>query len=182
MSDPFTPQLAMRRDTLDGLPALLLPEGYTLRTYCEGDDANWIRIINESFERAWTKADFASMMKNDPAFRPERLFFVVAPDGVPCATAGAWRSATNGEGVGYLHYVGTRPAHAGRKLGYWVSLAALLHLRAEGCNAATLLTDDYRLAAIKTYLRLGFRPVIVHENQPTRWERVMEVIGDKVMG
>jgi mycothiol synthase len=177
MTDTFTPQLAMQRDTLEGLPPLALPAGYTMRSYREGDDAAWITIINEAFGYSWTAADFISIMKQDAAFLPERLFFIIAPDGVPCATAGAWRSAQNGDGIGYLHYVGTRPAHAGRKLGYLVSLAALHKLRDDGCHAVTLLTDDYRLAAIKTYLRLDFHPVMVHENQPARWAKVMGAVG-----
>jgi hypothetical protein len=35
--------------------------------------------------------------------------------------------------------------------------------------AAVLDTDDFRQAAVKTYLRLGFRPWITHRSHLVRW-------------
>ena len=63
-----------------------------------------------------------------------------------------------GADTGYLHWVATVPAHAGKKLGSFVSLAVLYKFQQEGCQNAVLETDDHRLAAIKTYLRLDFHP------------------------
>ena len=38
-------------------------------------------------------------------------------------------------------------------------------------------TDDFRMAAIKTYLNLGFVPVYVEEGQPKRWSDIFEQLG-----
>ena len=58
------------------------------------------------------------------------------------------------------------PAHRGKGLGCAVTLAVRHKLRDEGLCAAELLTDDHRLAAIKTYLDVGFEPSLTHENHP----------------
>jgi len=172
------PQLVMKRDNLAELPALQLPEGYTLRTCRQGDGIHWAQILNESFGGERTVDDFLATMVNQAAYRPDRLFFIDDPQGVPCATAGAYCFEPWGAQTGYLHYVGVRPAHQGKKLGYTVSLAVLHKFREEGCYTnAILQTDDFRLPAIKTYLRLGFHPVIIHENQPERWQQVLGELG-----
>ena len=47
----------------------------------------------------------------------------------------------------------------------------------EGRQRAFLSTDDFRLPAIRTYLKLGFEPYLVHENQRERWRKVLAAIG-----
>jgi len=45
-----------------------------------------------------------------------------------------------------------------------------------------LETDDYRLPAIKTYLNLGFEPLLVHENQRDRWRNILSALGVQEKG
>ncbi|MBI2300222.1 MAG: GNAT family N-acetyltransferase [Armatimonadetes bacterium] len=172
----MAPQLMMHRAALADLPPVALPPGYAVRSLRRGEGADWVRIINESFNRADPPQSFDPRMRQDSAFRPERVLFVVHGE-EPVATASAWVRSPFGHPVGYLHMVGTRPAHAGQKLGYAVSLAALHRLAEEGFGDCYLHTDDFRLAAVLTYLRLGFRPVLIHENQRERWPAVLRLIG-----
>ena len=166
-------QLCMRRSTLDDLPEIVLPDGYSLRASQEGDGGHWARIVRESFEDAsFDESRFKREMQGHPAYLSERIFFVCAADGTPCATASAYRSEAFGEDVGYLHMVGVCPAHTGRKIGFAVSLAALCRFRFEGLSTAVLQTDDFRTPAIKTYFRLGFSPFINHDSHPSRWTAV----------
>jgi mycothiol synthase len=58
----------------------------------------------------------------------------------------------------------------GKGLGLQVSLAALHHMANSGKEASILETDDFRIPAIKTYLRLGYKPLLIHENQAERWK------------
>ncbi len=163
----------MKRTGLDDLPNVVLPSGYMLRSSQPGDGPHWARIINEAFGGLdWDESNFESGMVQHPAYSPDRIFFVCDPDGIPCATASAYRQKRFGPDVGYIHFVAVRPAHAGKKIGHFVSLAVLHKFREEGLDCAALDTDDFRLPALKTYLRLGFHPLIVHENQPERWNRV----------
>ncbi len=172
---PTSPQLHMRRVGFDALPPLDLPAGYTLR--CARGDASdaeaWCAIIGESFEESLTADDFRTRIEGRGGYSPERLFFIDDPDGVACATAGAF--GANDEG--YVHYVGVRPSHAGHRLGYWVSLAVLHSFRDRGCPSCWLTTDDPRAPALKTYHRLGFRPMITHRSHRRRWHRLADTLG-----
>jgi len=76
-----------------------------------------------------------------------------------------------------LHMVGVAKKHTGKGLGFQVSLAALHQMAKEGSEFAVLQTDDFRLPAIKTYLKLGFKPVIVDENQIERWNAIFKQMG-----
>ncbi|MFO7900541.1 MAG: GNAT family N-acetyltransferase, partial [Planctomycetota bacterium] len=171
-----SPQLVMVRNRLDDLPEVELPGDCALRTYRPGDAPAWKTILNESFERPPGHMKFDAVLRADPAFRPERIFFVLC-DGRPVASASAWRHPVKMPDAGAVHYVGVRKAYRGRRLGYQVSLAALHRMRDEGLDRAWLLTDDFRLAAVKTYLDLGFRPLLVHENQRERWRDVFDALG-----
>jgi mycothiol synthase len=178
--EQLEPQLRMRRATLDDLPKIELPEGYSIRTSRDGDAIHWARIIRESFEDAnCDESLFERRMVSDQDYLPERIFFVCAPDGMPCGTASAYRSRNAGQDVGALHMVGVRPIHTGMRLGFAVSLAVLHRFRSEGLTSAVLLTDDYRLPAIKTYLRLGFLPLFTHNSHAARWDAVYARLGMK---
>jgi mycothiol synthase len=168
----LTPQLRMLKPTLSELPALLLPAGFSLRSYQAGDAAHWDRILAASFGGEPGRFSFDRIMRRDPAFRAERVLFVVAA-GRPVATASAWRAPGLRPDTGTVHYVGVVPEFQGHRLGYWVTLATLHRMALEGLRAATLTTDDFRLPAVKTYLRMGFEPLLVHENQRERWGQVL---------
>ena len=170
------PQLAMVRNGLGDLPAVSLPRGYGIRSFRDGDAPGWCRIITESFRKEHGIDFFETKMRGDAAFRPARVFFVVRGAEL-VATASAWRRPRWDPENGYLHMVGCRPAHAGRGLGRAVSLAALHRMASAGCAGACLHTDDFRLAALKPYLRLGFVPRMLHENQVERWRAVLTSLG-----
>lgn len=165
------PQLSMKRTSLTDLPVIDLPDGYTYRSFNDGDDAYWEAIIQDSFN---AQISFEQRLRPDPAFRPERVFFV-CHDGIPVATASAWFRDNWGESTGYLHMVGIKQSHSGRGLGLQASLLALRYMSShEGFDQCVLETDDFRIPAIRTYKKLGFVPNIVHPNQPLRWKKISE--------
>jgi len=171
------PQLLMRRPTLDGLADPVPPDGYALRPFRDGDEPGWCRVMDLAFEWEPGKADFDELMRGDACYAPDRVKLAVAADGTVAATASCWIAPQYGADVRMLHWVATHPDHAGRRLGYQVSLAVLHHARAEGCAAAMLLTDDFRTAALKTYLTMGFEPVCTHTSHPERWRLILGRLG-----
>lgn len=166
------PQLLMLRPTLDGLPRLQWPEGYHLRPFKEGDQPAWNAMMDAAFDRAPGSTNFDKEMKADPEFRAERVL-IVEHDGAAAATASAWFRPRFGADCGYVHWVGTHPAHRGKRLGYWASLAALKVMKTEGRGRAVLHTDDFRYPALRIYLEMGFVPLLDHESQRERWRAVL---------
>lgn len=174
-AERLTPQLVMRRPRLDDLPPVTPPEGFRVRSFEPGDERHWLAIIGQSFARPMGPEAFRQRF-GDGQFRPARVLFMVGPDG-PVATAAAWLVPRWGEAVGVLHMVGALTASRGLGLGYQISLAALHQMADEGRRVAVLQTDDFRLAAIRTYLRLGFQPYLIDDNQRARWRRVLPEVG-----
>ena len=169
-------QLVMVRNDLSGLPPVELPAGYGLRHFRPGDEPGWEQVMEQSFGERTPPWSFAEVMARDAACAPERVLFITH-DGVPVATASAWYRPEWGTQTGYVHYVGASPEHGGKKLGYWISLAVMHRMVFEGRTRAVLQTDDFRVAAIKTYLRLGFLPWLVEEDQRQRWRAIIETNG-----
>lgn len=157
----------MIRKNLRDLPLLIPPRDYSIRTFEPGDEHHWETIIRLSFE---TPRAFRTIMTEDPSFLPDRLFFAVC-GGKPVATAAAWYHPLWGHEFGYLFFVAVHPEHRGKYLGYFVSLAALYRFIHEKREQAVLETDDHRIPAIKTYLRLGFAPHVTEETRG-RWELI----------
>ena len=163
----------MERPSFAGLQPAEVPEGYSLRHFRPGDEEGWNRLMDAAFERPPGTTDFAESMAADPIYLPQRVKLVASDEGRIAATASAWTHPPVGSHRGMLHWVGTDPGHAGKRLGTAVSIAAMEHSRDEGRTAMALLTDDYRTAAQKTYLRLGFEPRCTHESHPERWRRIL---------
>lgn len=162
------PQLFMERDLID-IPDLTL-EGYHLRSFKEGDEVYWDKIIRESFEM--DDISFDTHMKNDSEYRPERVIFLCCED-TPVATASGWYKDEHGQDTGYLHMVGVLKGHSGKGLGAIVSYGALSAMKCEGRSRAVLNTDDFRIPAIKTYLKMDFKPVMTHESHTKRWDDIL---------
>lgn len=173
----LSPQLFMRvnLNKIEENEEIKLPEGYTIRTFREGEDKAdehaWDHIIGVTFQNP--ECTFEKLMRPDPAYRPDRIWFVCCDD-EPVATAAGWFQEKYGEEYGYLHMVGALPEHAGKGLGIAVTKAAMYSMKKEGRSFALLSTDDFRLPAIKSYLRLGWEPKIVDDNQYDRWKKVYE--------
>ena len=153
-----------------------LPAGYETMTYTEGLENEWLTIINESFNKELTVGDWRKVILDREGYRPDRVFFIREKmSGEICATASAVRGG--GAEHGYLHFVGVRPKWAGYKLGFCVSCTATKSFKTDGCTDVALNTDSNRLAALKTYLRIGYRPQIRHEAHTEIWKKILSPIG-----
>ena len=77
---------------------------------------------------------------------------------------------------GDIGWLAGDPGHAGHGLGSAVSAAATARLIAAGYRDIRLGTEDFRLAAIKVYLRLGYVPVLYRPEMLERWQAVCGVL------
>ena len=163
-------QLLMRRKNLCELPPLTPPKELVIHTEDERSKESWERIIDNSFGSTHSY----SMITEDPSYAPDRVFFVrehTQDDATACAFA---RGEFPGEG--YVHMVGAHAWAQGIGAGYWAVLACLYRFREDGMDSAVLTTDDWRLPAIATYLKLGFEPVMADDGHEERWKKVRETL------
>lgn len=163
-------QLFMRRPELSSLPALwAAPEGYALRTAGPEDADGIAAVLASAFGPEWSAQRVRDALLDAPDVKAT---FVVVQAGRPVATASARLLPARFPGSGYLHWVGSHREHRGRRLGALVSLAALYYFREAGCRDAVLETDPPRLAAIRTYLQLGFLPEFVDPEHEALWREI----------
>jgi mycothiol synthase len=174
------PQLKMRRLSLEDLPPVETPHGYVLRDAVPEDEPALAALQATAFDDAgWTVERVQKALTQ--AADVVRVFVLAADDGTLVATASV-QMPPGETRTGFVHWVGADPARKGKRFGYWASLAVLHELKARGCSAAALFTDDFRLPAIKTYLNLGFLPLVTHESHPERWRKVAAGLGIPPLG
>ena len=139
-----------------------------------GDEVVWTKICkyglleeNEGIE-CWEKY-MLSLTNLDP----ERdTFFVCDKNDNVVATGTAFVQEDNS---GLIHMVGALPESRGHRLGYSMTAFALNKLKKElpQCNPMVRLkSDDWRLSALKVYLKCGFQPVIFDVDMDKRWIEV----------
>jgi mycothiol synthase len=158
----------MRRESLEGLPVLRVPDGLNLRTFRPGDERRWAMLMTGAIG-IWDEVSTARLFLREPGVTEAGIFFLAA--GEACVATATDKALPESE-VGYLHMVAVAGPYRGRHLGRCISHAALVHMRRRGCRQAILDTDDFRLPAIRTYLNLGFMPEMLQADHADRWHKV----------
>jgi len=144
-----------------------LPEGYTLRTFRPGDAAEHIRLMHSAGFVSWNEEQLAGAMDK---CLPNGFFVVEHNTSGPFDRLRAGRLVATAMAHhqplphhpcgGELGWVAGDHEHKGKGLGYAVCAAATRRLIEIGYRNIYLRTDDFRLAAIKVYLKLGYVPFL----------------------
>lgn len=158
----------MRHPDISALPALKLPEGFSLHTHYDGMEEIWEDIIESAFGKHFS---FDGFLKNGGGYRPEYVLYV-CKDGKEISTTTAIENEKY-PGEGWLRMVAVALDARGQGAGKLVTLAALHSLAARGYKSVMLSTDDRRTPAISLYLSLGFKPLYTHESHEERWKNVL---------
>lgn len=172
-------QLKMARDN-SPVEKRALPEGYSYEFFDGSDKAinDWLEIVANGLMGDSRVEAFHACITNYPDAVPEKdLFFVVDPNGRRVATSTSIKHA-NGEG--YVHMVANIPECRGLGIGHAMLSFGISILLERGCEKTVLTTDDFRLAAIKTYLDGGFKPVLWNDDESdmkARWDAVIKELG-----
>jgi mycothiol synthase len=170
------PQLHMRR-SLAALPEIDVPSGYELRAFTSDDAARWADLLARNGELGEWNLDRALpfFAANSRMVLPGSFF--VMCDGRPTATAQLHLHLDDVYApTPELGWVAALPDHRGKGIGYLVCLAVLRFAASVGHQEIFLRTDDHRLPAIRSYLRLGFEPWLFDETARDRWDRIRHVL------
>lgn len=168
------PALKMWRPNVP-LPEVALPSGYRLRLLKNNEGKAWCScLLNDMGVDKLSQKLFKEKMLDDENVPSGSIFCVEDENGVPVATA---TSQIKEGRHANLHMVGVREDIRGKGLGFAVCAAAVRKHREEERMECFLTTHDWRLPAIKQYLKLGFLPVLNHETMRRRWEIILKTLG-----
>ncbi|MCR5484016.1 MAG: GNAT family N-acetyltransferase [Clostridiales bacterium] len=164
---PGTP---LRRDPL--------PEGYSFSNYsCDGDKLAWAKccrngLISDDADAA--EAFYESIGSCDDII-PEKDVFFLDHLGEHIGTVTAF--VRSDSGAGNVHMVGMCTDYRGKGLSKYLSQKAVESLNERNVPYIRLTTDEWRKAAVKSYLSAGFLPVEYSFGMQDRWENVLEEYG-----
>ncbi|WP_123815986.1 mycothiol synthase [Myceligenerans xiligouense] len=161
---------------------VVVPDGYTLRTFRPGaDDDAWLRLNARAFashpEQGRLTHDDLRARQAEPWFDPEGFFLLYpAPggdvpggdlsDGASDPVAFIWTKVETGQPAGSrdgeIYAVGVAPEAQGAGLGRLMTDVGLAHLARTGVDRAVLYVEGDNTPALATYGRAGFRQDALH--------------------
>jgi GNAT superfamily N-acetyltransferase len=147
--------------TLDNLPDVRLPSGFSVRGVQDREDGRRRAQVTYAAFRSdadWDGywADYAQLI-GSAVYDGERDLLVTAPDGRGAAACTIWFDAVNV--VGLFEPVATHPDFQGRGLGKAVMAEGMRRMKAAGMKRAVLGFDPHNVAARALYTALGFSAV-----------------------
>jgi predicted dehydrogenase/RimJ/RimL family protein N-acetyltransferase len=164
------------KDALDMPPAPRLPDGYLLRQWRPDEVGEYIELMDMAGFTGWSEERVNNTARN---LLPDGFFVIEhKASGRLVATAQAAHRPTGLHPFGgELGWVAGDPAHKGKGLGTAVCAAVTARLIGAGYKEIYLSTDDWRLPAIKVYLKLGYVPMLYAEDMKARWQAVCGKLG-----
>lgn len=172
-------QLTMSRDNTK-IDSIRVPDGYYMRPYKGGDGTGWCKCcIDGSLGiEEISESVFEDKMLKDKSVNPENIFFIISPGGDIAGTV--TYQYTDDEDTGCIHMVAVEKSYQGKGLALPLILYAVQKMIGDGKKKIILTTDDWRIPAIKTYLRSGFQPVIKpgDTDMENRWAEVTAQISN----
>lgn len=151
---------------------------YRVRVYRDGDDSQLIEL-NRSDGESMSVGQWRDYLDQ---VLPEGLFVgEQVATGEIVATAGAVHNAKAGRYYfpfgGELGYLIVAREHRRRGLGGAVSGAVVGRLLAAGYRNIWVCVQEHRVAAIRTYLAVGFEPFLYAAEVAQRWRDVCGELG-----
>jgi mycothiol synthase len=157
-------------------PTVRLAKGYRIRSFRDGDEKGYLALRESAGFKGWTETTVAEW--RDRAL-PDGFLVVehVATGDLVATAMAAHRPQKLHPAGGELGWVAGSPAHAGKGLGAAVCGAVVRRFLGAGYGRIYLQTDDWRLAAVKVYLKMGFVPFLASWDMAGRWKALCDKLG-----
>ena len=154
----------------------VMPPDTCFVTLPEREDGieEWLDIVQYGLSEKKEDVSYYNKAMRDVRWYEADKCFILLYKGAPAATVTV--ICNREEKNGCIHMVAVKPEFRGRGFGTLLCDKAMFTLKSEGMVKAYLTTDDYRIPAIKSYLRAGFFPDKRNEEYERRWKDVFDVI------
>ncbi len=152
-------------------PVFDLSTGYSIRTYQEGDEPKFYRLMTLAGWQGWDNQKLQPWLYR---ILPDGWYMIIYEDNHQIvATCMAthdptWITPFCGE----LAWLAGDPKHSGKGLGFAVAAAVTSRFIHSGYRIIHLYTEPYRLAALKIYLKLGYIPLLESPDSHLLWHHI----------
>lgn len=180
------PGVSMIHRDLLRAPSYMLPPGFSMRFYRDGDLNTWLRIQHAADPDYGATAEmFARELPGDTAHLATRVMFLVDPSGTDIGTITAWNdSEFEGRDIGRIHWVAIVREAQGLGLAKPMLSAAIAVLRTLGYVEACLdtgtppietwpqlvhLPGSPPITPINLYRSFGFEPYLRSDADRATW-------------
>lgn len=171
-------QLIMRwKNDGKGVNAVSVPQNCRIVRFSqlEGAMDAWLDIVQYGLTSGKLDADYyRRTMTAHENYSEDKCFFILENES-PVATLTVICNYKTKEG--YIHMVACHESARGKGYGTLLNCNAVSTLKKEGMETAYLTTDDWRIPAIKSYLRAGFAPDLSTEDFRERWAKIYTQLG-----
>ncbi len=153
-----------------------LPNGYSVACFDGSDEYRnkWLDIVRYGLtERLMDREFFEHCLNEYGKYENDKVFFVKKGNE---AAATLTVICDYEKKEGYIHMVACKPEHRGLGIGTAMNDIAVNTLIDAGMTEAYLTTDDFRIPAIKSYLRAGFLPDISTDDFKKRWSDIFKLL------
>jgi len=153
-------------------PLISLPDGYYVRLYRQGDQVHFYRLMHSVGWDDWNDEKLSYSLNR---ILPDGWFMVIheSSDEIVASAMALHNYKGYNPFWGELGWLVGAPNHAGHSLGMAVSACVVRRFMEAGYRLINLYTEDFRLAALKSYLKLGFVPLIEPDDKE-RWHGILE--------
>jgi mycothiol synthase len=157
----------------DHIPAIEVPEGYSLRNYHPGDETRFYELMNLAGWDNWSDGTLQPWLAK---IIPDGWYMLIhdLTEKIVCTAMALHNYKEIYPFCGELGWLAGDPEHSRKRLGAAASAAVVRRLINAGYRKIQLFTEDYRLPAIKTYLLVGFVPSLYLEGMEDRWRGLCE--------
>lgn len=145
--------------------------GFSVRQFT-GSDADvdlWLAICKNGLAQPEDgREKYENSMLKHEGYRVTDTYFILY-DGKEVATFTV--IVYDDKKTGNLHMVAAVPEIRGRGVGSYMAAIAKAMFYQRGCRRADLLTNEFRVPAVRSYLSAGFLPVLHEADMEERWNR-----------
>ena len=143
-----------------------------VRNFRSGDEDGWLELLQVNGELGdWDRARVQKVL-----FATHEQFFVEC-EGKIVACTSVNDKERDGKPCWEIGWVAVDPAFQGRGIGKLIVGTAVARALELGARPIYLLTDDFRVPALCSYLKLGFAPDDSHASYTTRWLVIFALLG-----
>lgn len=172
-------EVRMSHENLADTPIFVCPKPFAIELYKDGREKDWLKIhkLSDQFN-VFTPLVYTDQFGKDKKALMKSQYYLLNSTKAAIGTGTAWPDRTAYSGR--VHWLAILPQYHGQGLSKPLLSTVCQNLLKAGHTKGCLSTSTARVPAINLYLKFGFRPLILHEEDALNWHEFGRETGIKI--